>query len=176
MAVATLPAAPSATDDFSTFPTIAAAFFTALSVMVSEANSFTSGTATPLSLLPAQPTGGSADFADIADGFVAGLSDLVSDVNGMITELGLSCGAISTLPATPSRSSDPANFGTEGPALVAALATLRTELNAFITSLNSFDHGQLLLSGDMQGGTTDSILLSGDMQSGTDNLSLSGSY
>lgn len=142
-----LPVAPTATESATTFPTTASGFFVALYLMVENVN-LTIGTSAPnLTELPAPPNTYASDFADAGDTFLASLPGMVTGVNNIISTLSLPCSPITALPTAPSRGSDPTNFATLAAAFVAALTTLRTQLNAFITALIAYNPNSTLFDG-----------------------------
>jgi len=63
---------------------------------------------------------------------------------------------ISALPAAPS-TTDPANFDTEGDAFVAALSTLRSEINTFSSQANTFEIAGTLSETQGTSSTSNSI-------------------
>lgn len=135
-----LPEAPTATESATAFPLTANNFFNSIYIMVGNVNLTIRGTsATDLTVLPVPPQALDATFANDADTFLASLPGMITGVNAIISTLLLSCSAITALPTTPSRGSDPADFATRAASELAALPTLRTQLNDFITALIAYD-------------------------------------
>jgi hypothetical protein len=132
-----IPTAPAASESPSSFVVTANTFFLSLYLMVREVNSVLIGIS--ITALPAPPAAADSGFAGSADTFVADLPGLVTDVNAIISTFSLPCSSITALPTTPSRGGDPVNFPGRAAAEVAALPTLRTQLNAFITALLAYN-------------------------------------
>jgi hypothetical protein len=132
--------APTADESQVTFASVANSFFTSIYNMVVNVNLTIRGmAAVPLASLPIPPGVLDPAFAADADTFLASLPGMITGVNAIITALSLPCSAVTALPTTPSRGGDPVNFPTRAAAEVAALPTLRTQLNAFITALIAYD-------------------------------------